>query len=216
MCDSSTLSLPLGQKYSMVWKNRSSPEAKCSSSISFITSWDSNSTSPSSAIRKAGSRPMSSKLLRSTNRQKLSIVVIWALWIIAACLCRCSFPPSSLSFFKIAWLIRSRISAAAALVKVTTSSLSISTGFSSRHTIFTIRSESTAVLPLPAAADTNMLQSCKSIACCCSGVNFTAILSPCLFLYHFHMPYGILCRIWHIMLHAAYCAVYNILHCCVT
>ena len=41
-----------------------------------------------------------------------------------------------------------------------------------------IRSTSTAVFPEPAAADTRMLRSRKSITFCCSSVHFTLILLP--------------------------------------
>ena len=73
-----------------------------------------------------------------------------------------------------------RISAAAALVKVTIKSLSALTGFSLSLKSFTTRSTSTAVLPDPAAAETNTLP-LVSIAACCSGVGLNAI---CL-----HLPY---------------------------
>ena len=76
-------------------------------------------------------------------------------------------------------LILSRISAAAALVKVTTRSLSISTGLFSSVTMLMIRSTSTAVLPDPAAAETRIFLSRRSMTCCCSGVKF--MVTPPLF-----------------------------------
>ena len=60
---------------------------------------------------------------------------------------------------------------AAALVKVTTKILSMS--IFSFITLFIILSTSTAVLPLPAAAATNMFAPFSFIACCCSSVHFT-------------------------------------------
>ena len=75
-----------------------------------------------------------------------------------------------------------RISAAAARVKVMTSRRSMSFGFSPSVIIWMIRSTSTAVLPLPAAADTRRLFSRPSITCFCSLVQFTAISRP--FLFH--------------------------------
>ena len=68
--------------------------------------------------------------------------------------------------------ILSLISDAAALVKVTTSKLSISTNFSLFVIIFIILSTKTAVFPEPAAAATNKLQSLLSITSCCSFVHF--------------------------------------------
>ena len=83
----------------------------------------------------------------------------------------------------IAAAILSFISAAAASVYVTTSSLSTSTGFFSSVIIEMILSTSTAVFPEPAAAETRIFLSRRSMTCRCSFVHFTAILpmSPSLF-----------------------------------
>ena len=56
------------------------------------------------------------------------MVVIWAWWMRVSCLVRWAFSGCSSTASDKAWLIRSRICAAAALVKVTTSSRSMSTG----------------------------------------------------------------------------------------
>ena len=94
------------------------------------------------------------------------MVVICALCISVSCLSRWAFPGFASTLPESAWVIRSRIWAAAALVKVTTSSLSISTGCSASLTIWMIRSTNTAVFPLPAAADTRILLSLASIVAC--------------------------------------------------
>lgn len=94
------------------------------------------------------------------------MVVIWALWISVSCLSRWAFPGLSSTLAERAWVIRSLIWAAAALVKVTTRSLSISTGCSPSLTICMIRSTNTAVFPLPAAADTRMLLPLASMVAC--------------------------------------------------
>ena len=117
---------------------------------------------------------MQSKCSLRICRQKLSIVVIWANCTVTACCCRCSFPGSSSSFFSIAAWIRSRISAAAAFVKVMTRSRSISIGLSP-VIILMIRSTRTAVLPLPAAAETSRFRFLLSITAFCSFVQFTVI-----------------------------------------
>ena len=72
-----------------------------------------------------------------------------------------------------------QFSAAAALVKVTINRRSMSAGCSPSQIIRMIRSTSTAVLPLPAAADTRMLLLCSSITFCCSGVKFIPIRYLC-------------------------------------
>ena len=86
------------------------------------------------------------------------MVVIWALcrsvdwrWMWAE-------SGLSVSRFEMPAAMRSRISAAAALVKVTTNRRSMSTGCASSQTMRTMRSTNTAVLPLPAAADTRMFR----------------------------------------------------------
>ncbi len=165
-------------KYSTQCKNSSSLLPNNSSSSSFITSCFNSLNSPSSATLNPGSKPISLKLLRITNIQKLSIVVIWALCIKVACFCKCPLSGSDSSLLAIAALILSRISAAAALVKVTTRSLSTSTGVSSSlspQTKDRIRSTSTAVFPDPAAADTRMSLFRTSMTFFCSSVQFTPI-----------------------------------------
>ena len=104
--------------------------------------------------------------------------MISALWTSVACFCRFSSSGVFCSLASIARLTRSRISAAAAFVNVTTSILSISTGGSSTHILFTILSTSTAVLPEPAAAETSISLSLKSITFFCSLVHST--LMTCL------------------------------------
>ena len=103
------------------------------------------------------------------------MVVIWAWGIRAAWSHRCSSSGRSFSFCSTAAPILSRISAAAALVNVITSSWSISRGRSPSLIIRMIRSTSTAVLPLPAAADTRRFLFLLSITSCCLLVQFTAI-----------------------------------------
>ena len=110
-----------------------------------------------------------------TDRQKLCIVVICALWIRVACCFRCSLSGYSINFFSIASRILSFISAAAASVNVTIRSLSTSTGGSSLVSIVIIRSTSTAVFPEPAAADTRIFRFLKSMTFCCSCVHVTPI-----------------------------------------
>ena len=126
-----------------------------------------------------------SKCSRKIWRQKLSMVVIWAYCTIIACCCRCSLPGSSFSFFSMASWILSRISEAAALVNVITSSLSISPGLSPSVIIRMIRSTRTAVFPLPAAAETRRFLSLLSITCLCSFVQFTPMTLHCL---RFRLP----------------------------
>ena len=82
------------------------------------------------------------------------MVVICACCTKMAWAWRCSSSGRSFSRFSTAAATLSRISAAAALVKVITSSRSISRGCSPSVIIRTILSTRTAVLPLPAAADT--------------------------------------------------------------
>ena len=129
---------------------------------------------------------MSAKLFLIMLWQKESMVDMEA--PAKSIICRCSllirallggvFSSSWAIAFCSRWPIRSLISAAAALVKVTTSSSSTLQGFSAscifsskgRSKWLTTRSTSTAVLPEPAAADTNIFLSSRSIACCCSLV----------------------------------------------
>ena len=151
-----------------------------------MISSSSRRTSPSSATRKAGSRPISLKLLRMINRQKLSMVIICALCTNVDWRCRWTLSGCASSAALIARLIRSRISAAAALVKVTINIRSMSTGSFSSRMRCKIRSTRTAVLPLPAAADTSRFSLRESMTCCCSSVNcITPLLSVLPF---FHTP----------------------------
>lgn len=76
-----------------------------------------------------------------------------------------SFFAVSLSFLIILFFI----SAAAAFVNVSTSSLSISTGLFSSVILLIIRSTRTAVLPEPAAALTRIFEFLASIAFCCAS-----------------------------------------------
>ena len=160
-------------KYSTHCRNFVSAASYSCSSSSFKVSCCNSFSSPSSATRKPGSSPISWKWFLITKRQKLSMVVICALCSNAACRCRCSLNGSFESSRSIACRIRSRICAAAAFVKVTTSSLSISTGCSLFRIICMIRSTSTAVLPEPAAAETSRFRFLVSITCCCSFVKVT-------------------------------------------
>ena len=83
--------------------------------------------------------------------------------------------------------IFSRISLAAALVKVTTRILSISTGSSGSVIFLIIRSTSTVVFPEPAAAETKMSLSLKSITFCWPGVK---LLNICFsFFGHFQFSF---------------------------
>ena len=115
------------------------------------------------------------------------MVMIWAWWISAAWSQRCSFPGSSFSFFSTAAPIRSRISEAAALVKVITRSWSIFKGEGPSLIMEIMRSTNTAVFPLPAAADTSRFRFRLSMTCCCFSVHFICYSSPSPFLFTF-MP----------------------------
>src|SRR4051812_16429399 len=68
--------------------------------------------------------------------------------------------------------MRAFISAAAASVKVTTSSSSTSHGGEASQTRYAQRSASTAVFPDPAAADTSRLRPVVAMAAHCSSVHF--------------------------------------------
>ncbi len=96
----------------------------------------------------------------------------------ASCLPSSMRPDSRISFSRAA-PIRSRISAAAASVNVTTNKRSISTGVFLSQTIRIIRSTSNAVLPAPAAAATSKLAPVAVIASSCSSVQalFTGVHS---------------------------------------
>ncbi len=109
--------------------------------------------------------------------QKLSIVVICALCRSVACLCKCSSSGLSRSILSIASPTLLLISEAAAFVKVTTSSLSISTRLFLSDIICIILSTSTAVLPEPAAADTSIFLSRRLITSSCSLVHFASPIS---------------------------------------
>ena len=103
------------------------------------------------------------------------MVVIFAWWINVFWRSRFLFPGSSSRSFPSAVSTRSRISAAAAFVKVMTSSLSISTGCSGSVIMRMIRSTRTAVFPLPAAAETRRFRCLVSMTFFCSSVHFVAI-----------------------------------------
>ena len=96
--------------------------------------------------------------------------MIFALWINISCFFICSLSGSASTRSDSAFVIRSRICAAAAFVNVTISNRSISTARAESHpepeTSSTIRSTSTAVLPEPAAADTKILQFLRSMTRC--------------------------------------------------
>ena len=89
-----------------------------------------------------------------------------------------------------------RISAAAALVNVTIKRRSMSTGCSLSVMIFMIRSTSTAVLPEPAAAETNIFLSLSSMTFRWSSVHVIPMfcsVSDFLFLHlshHIYSPSG--------------------------
>ena len=103
------------------------------------------------------------------------MVVIFAWWISVFWRSRFLFPGSSSRSFPRAVSTRSRISAAAAFVKVMTSSLSISAGCSGSVIMRMIRSTRTAVFPLPAAAETRRFRCLVSMTFFCSSVHFVAI-----------------------------------------
>ena len=104
------------------------------------------------------------------------MVVIWALWISVSCLRRWALDGSARRRSETALAMRSRIWAAAALVKVTTSRRSMSRGRSPSLIMRTIRSTRTAVLPLPAAAETSILWSRASRTRVCFSVNWIAMI----------------------------------------
>ena len=156
----------------------------CSSRSSSSTSFCRMRSSSSLPTRNAGSTARRSACSRSTVRQKLSIVVIRAASSSASSLlARAAIPASpsrsaccrqSSSLRR----MRSRISAAAARVKVMMSSSSISTGCFGSRTLATMRSVRTAVFPLPAAAEINSLRSESAMALSCSSVQRVIALSP--------------------------------------
>ena len=103
---------------------------------------------------------------------------------------KCSFNGSLTASASNAFNTRSLISPAAALVNVTTNSLSMSTGSLPYlpSTIEIILSTKTAVFPEPAAADTRRLQSLVFITLLCSSVHLVpdilVLLSFLWCLYH--------------------------------
>ena len=128
-------------------------------------------------------------------RQKLSIVVICAICIIASCLWRFLSDGFSSIILSSAAPIRSRICAAAALVNVTTTSRSISTWLSGSVIMRIILSTRTAVLPEPAAAETRIFLLWSSIALFCCAVQFLAISHLLLFTIHIKaFPYFIILK----------------------
>ena len=93
-------------------------------------------------------------------------------------------------------------SAAAALVNVTIKRRSMSTGWSLSVMIFMIRSTSTAVLPEPAAAETNIFLSLSSMTFRWSSVHvipmFCSVSDVFIFLHlshHIYSPSGIFSRL---------------------
>ena len=162
-------------KHSKNPENSSFPLSYARFTVSSKASCSKRIISPSSATRKDGSIPTVWKWLRSTCRQKLWIVVIFALCTSTSCRWRWTLSGSSSARFSSASRILSRISAAAAFVKVTTRRRSISTGFFSSVINARIRATNTAVLPDPAAAETRISQFLVSITFFCSSVHVTAI-----------------------------------------
>ena len=118
-------------------------------------------------------------LLFSTLRQNECIVEISAEFTIMLCFLRCLSSGFCSSAERIAFAILSRISLAAASVKVRTSSSPMSAGFSffvpsARIGLISsiMRCTKTAVLPEPAAAARRMFSPPYSIASLCSFVQF--------------------------------------------
>ena len=111
-------------------------------------------------------------------------MLILALRIRRCCSLRYRLPGSFFSRPFRYFLIRCRISAAAALEKVRTRMREASSFSDSSSSIRTIRSERTVVLPLPAAAPTRMEPPRSLIAWRCSSVND---LSAILFLLSEHL-----------------------------
>ena len=107
--------------------------------------------SPSSATRKSGLMPSRCALARTISEQKASIVEIWARLTSASWRRRRRDEGSSASLLTSSPEMRSRSSAAAALVNVITRKSSMS-GPSGAVTRLIRRSTRTRVLPEPAAA----------------------------------------------------------------
>ena len=136
-------------------KKPSFPRSYAASSTSSSTSARRILPSFSSIRRKSGAMPSAAACSRASDRQSACTVVIFA---------RCtrnSWRRRRVSRGLLATAapsarpMRSRISAAAALVKVTSSRRSMSTGSSGSVRRVSTRSTSTAVLPEPAAAETS-------------------------------------------------------------
>ena len=100
---------------------------------------------------------------------------MWADGSSASCRSTAASPVSANTWARAA-PTRSRISAAAAFVNVTTSSSVMSTGLSLSRRRRIMRSTRTAVLPDPAAADSSSVCPRLSMAACCSGVH--AMFAP--------------------------------------
>ena len=139
----------------------------------------------SSSRRKSAARFREKKFSRTSFRQNASMVQISAplsrdSWRFAL-----AFPGSAAKIWRSRTERRERISAAAALVKVTISSRSMSTGCPGSVIHLLTRSISTAVLPLPAAALTKILPPRASIASCWASVHLGMTL-PLLFQFCQH------------------------------
>ncbi len=76
--------------------------------------------------------------------------------------------------------MRSRISVAAALVNVTTNSLSTSTASAGSSSRWVMRSTNTAVFPAPAPAETKRLTSRAVTASLCASVHLATQATPLL------------------------------------
>ena len=120
--------------------------------------------------------PSRSKFSRTRLEKKASMVQILAFCSNKSWRSKKGSPGFSAKSSRSRKSTRLRISAAAALVKVATSSLSAGTGASALVIRVMIRSTKTAVLPLPAAADTRMPPPVKLMAFCCSAVHSRAIV----------------------------------------
>ena len=164
------------EKASAKRRNPVSLASYCSSRSVSSTSLFKMRSSSSPPTRKAGSTSRRSACSRSTERQKLSMVVICTASSAASSrLARAARPvlPSRTAASRLSSMrrrIRSRISAAAARVKVIMSRRSMSTGRVSSNTRDTMRSVRTAVFPLPAAAEINRRRSESAMALPCSSV----------------------------------------------
>ena len=132
-------------------------------------------SSVSSAILNAGSKSAFWKYDLMIFKQKLSMVEMVALPRSLCCLRYSGFKGSLSISFPSSSEILFRIWAAAALVNVMITSLSISTGFSLSVIIFMILATRTAVFPDPAAAETRIFLPVVFITFSCASVHFLPI-----------------------------------------